>query len=497
MHTEAIDNKILEVIGDNSITIGGENILHDQVWPELEKSGEEAARKKYFEVLRDFKIRIGTLLKTDNVSFLIGAGCSLAAGGKSLASIPIELERYLLEQGMIEDEPEQWLSIFYDVVGLLTGNEANNFDSVERKRMLEELDDSTNSQEQDDDTTSEQAKDLAIKLNVEEFFNRLYSWRSSIADGKVDITLKVSEGKAIALADLDKLISNLTKGLVERCLPNDINADDLEVHRFMIKKVLTRPLNLRRVNLFTLNYDTLIEQAADAGGVVLIDGFVGTLKRVFRPESFDQDLYFPAQTTEGRVHRLDRVAHLYKLHGSITWHRVEPTADNPYGLYATFYNQEYYNDDILIYPTPLKYGQTLGLPYSELFRRFATAIVQPQSILFTIGYSFGDEHVNAIIRQAMAIPSFTLVIIDPNPKGKFLDILRERADQRVWIISGYGHEGEKGLQGLGTFRGFVEQLLPDLREEDIQKRVAGTFNALVSVNSRRNGKDKELSAGDE
>src|SRR5205823_14669885 len=116
-------------------------------------------------------------------------------------------------------------------------------------------------------------------------------------------------------------------------------------------KALTRPLNLKRVNIFTLNYDTLVEQAADAEGVVLIDGFVGTLKRIFRPECYDQDLYFPAETTEGRVHRHDRVAHLYKLHGSITWIREEPNWDNPYGVIA---GAEGPNDEqtLLIYPTP-------------------------------------------------------------------------------------------------------------------------------------------------
>jgi hypothetical protein len=58
--------------------------------------------------------------------------------------------------------------------------------------------------------------------------------------------------------------------------------------------------------------------------LVLIDGFVGSVRRIFRPESYDQDLYFPAETTEGRVHRLDRVAHLYKLHGSVTWKGEKP-----------------------------------------------------------------------------------------------------------------------------------------------------------------------------
>jgi hypothetical protein len=125
---------------------------------------------------------------------------------------------------------------------------------------------------------------------------------------------------------------------------------------------------------------------------------------------------------------------------------------------------------LLIYPTPAKYGETLGLPYSELFRRFAAAVVRPQSVLFVIGYGFGDEHVNAIIRQALAVPSFTLVIVDPAPKSNFVKTLRKQKDRRVWIAAG---------PSLGTLAGFVEHVLPDLRDEEIRKKVLATHRALA------------------
>src|SRR5204863_3412176 len=131
---------------------------------------------------------------------------------------------------------------------------------------------------------------------------------------------------------LDECLRRTTQALAARCkLPMDKpEFKGFRAYQDLLKKILTRPLNLKRTNIFTLNYDTLAEKAADGEGIVLIDGFVGTLSRIFRPECYDQDLYFPAQTTEGRVHRLDRVAHLYKLHGSITWIREEPNWDNPY-----------------------------------------------------------------------------------------------------------------------------------------------------------------------
>jgi len=139
----------------------------------------------------------------------------------------------------------------------------------------------------------------------------------------------------------------------------------------------------------------------------------------------------------------------------------------------------------MLYPSPLKYGEILGLPYSELFRRFGNAIIQPQSILFTIGYGFGDEHVNTLIRQALSIPSFTLVIIDPNPKSDFFNRIKELKDERVWTITG---------AGLGEFSNFIQKLLPDLREEEIDMKVIDTYKKLESIDNKENNLEEENNA---
>ena len=308
-----------------------------------------------------------------------------------------------------------------------------------------------------------------LQANYELVLSTLYRWRASMP--KRGGSLYISNSNEIILKsnDLDKCIRFSTNALISCCqLPVQGKENGLETFRKFIRKILTRPLNLKRSNIFTLNYDTLIEQAADGEGVVLIDGFVGTLKRVFRPECFEQDLYFPAETTEGRVYRHDRVVHLYKLHGSITWFSDQPEWNNPFGLVSK--DTATNNDDIVvIYPTPLKFGETLGMPYAELFRRFAEVIARPQSTLFVFGYGFGDEHVNAIIRQALAIPSFTLVVVDPDPQSDFVRVLKQRKDKRVWIFSG---------KVLGSFSGFVNYALPDLRDEDIRRQVIATHRAL-------------------
>ncbi|MBE0613816.1 MAG: SIR2 family protein [Burkholderiales bacterium] len=441
------------------LKIGGNEILSNQLIAELSSEDAETKRKaeaNLNEKLKETRVRVGTLLKTDNVSFLIGAGASMKAGGVGLASIPPKLERALHEkaQAVAAGEDTGWLSLFYATVSALSGQA---FELAARREAL--------------------AGDLEqvskITYNLEDYLSQLHVWRAGMGKYAASTTLDLGNGATLPMSKghIDGLIREINRSLTSLTnLPAIGKEDSLADHRRLIKKVLTRPLNLRRANLFTLNYDTLIEKAADAEGAVLVDGFVGTLRRIFRPESYNLDFYFPAQTTEGRVHRFDRALHLYKLHGSITWHRCAADWENPYGLYATFYNEVAPEDDVQIFPSPLKYGQALGLPYSELFRRFGSAIAQPQSVLFAVGYGFGDEHVNAIIRQALAIPSFTLVVVDPAPKSDFVSHLKLLGDERVWLVGGWE---------LGTFEHFVGKLLPDLREEEITDKVMKTYKALA------------------
>ena len=55
--------------------------------------------------------------------------------------------------------------------------------------------------------------------------------------------------------------------------------------------------------------------------------------------------------------------------------------------------------------------ETASYPYVELFRDFAAAICRPNSTIVTYGYSFGDDHINRVLRDMLTIPSTHLVII--------------------------------------------------------------------------------------
>ena len=442
--------------------IGGEELL-SSVQAESPSAGSDTQKgapgDRQRETLEDIRVRIGTLLKTETISLLLGAGSSVDCGGQLVGVVPLRVERDLINEsitGMQRPRLRRWLRVLYLAVRCSGGGDST---PVTREEILARREALNGGGAE------------PLQANFEQVLATLHRWRSALPETggrlRVDgMPLVDTTGDA-----LDACLSRATLALARACdLPTASEETGLATYKTLVRKLLTRPLNLKRVNIFTLNYDTLVEQAADAVGVVLLDGFVGTQCRVFRPESYEQDLYFPAETTEGRVHRFDRVLHLYKLHGSITWTARESSMDDPYGMRSAVFDPTE-TQPLLIYPTPAKYGETLGLPYSELFRRFAGAVARSQSALFVIGYGFGDEHVNAIIRQALAVPSFTLVIVDPVPKSAFVTALRKQHDRRIWVATG---------PMLGTLAGFVNHALPDLQDEEIRKKVLATHNALAT-----------------
>lgn len=175
-----------------------------------------------------------------------------------------------------------------------------------------------------------------------------------------------------------------------------------------------------RLNIFTTNYDRLIEAGADVAGLRLIDRFVGALSPVFRSSRLDIDMHYNPPGIRGEPRYLEGVARFTKLHGSLDWINVENDIRRiglPFGaetlkpfLEAAGLSTDF--SSLMIYPNSAKDRETAEYPYVELFRDFAASLCRPNSTLVTYGYSFGDDHINRVIRDMLTIPSTHLVAID-------------------------------------------------------------------------------------
>jgi hypothetical protein len=186
-----------------------------------------------------------------------------------------------------------------------------------------------------------------------------------------------------------------------------------------------------RLNVFTTNYDRLIEAGAELAGLYLLDRFVGTLTPIFRSSRLNIDMHYNPPGIRGEPRYLEGVARFTKLHGSLDWVQVGDVIRRiglPFGAkcitpYMDVSGIEVSAHRLMIYPNAAKDRETAGFPYVELFRDFAAAICRPNGTLVTYGYSFGDEHINRVILDMLTIPSTHLVIISyDDPIGKIMDI---------------------------------------------------------------------------
>ena len=283
----------------------------------------------------------------------------------------------------------------------------------------------------------------------------------------------------VSAADALLLEQLLKKWLYHRCKAlNTIEDKRLQNHEELFRRILLRSTTLPRAKIFTTNYDLLLERALDNLGVLYFDGFLGTINRTLRTESYHYDLYYPGETTEGRVSRVDRVLHLYKLHGSINWRRRHTGPEDVIISHTQPEEHEY--GDVMIYPSPLKVTEMNGYPYAEMFRHFSTTIHQPQSALLTIGYKFQDDHINRLIHQALSIPSFTLIVVTPSittptdenklePPHEIWRLINRVKSNRILVITG-GTKDATGqyASGAGTLQDFSTIWLPDISELNVE-----------------------------
>ena len=308
--------------------------------------------------------------------------------------------------------------------------------------------------------------------------------------------------------NINKLIQIIQSVIFYCCnlkLPKDNENNTYNTHKQFIRKLIGRTdPKLKRVKLVTTNYDTLLEQAMDDLGVLYMDGFVGTVNRKFDTSCYGLDYYYPGEQASGNVARYDKFLHLYKVHGSINWwgekQKITWKSKDNLPVFCKTCSEdknkrlfdmidEVYknlskdsNKWLGIQPTIIKYYETLNMPYSHLFRYFANALKEPQTVCFVIGYSFGDTHINNLIYDAMANPSFNLVIISPNLSKEIQNILEKEQLERVFWFGGK----------FGKFETFVKDLMPDLdeikTEIQIQKMLRDLKN-IDKINNENKGND--------
>ena len=165
------------------------------------------------------------------------------------------------------------------------------------------------------------------------------------------------------------------------------------------------------LKVFNLNYDPLVERAAEAAKVRLCDGFLGVEHAYFNPGVFDERIGRIRGTHKGRqFDETEWTLHLVKLHGSLGWYECPNRGVRrcAYGLAPPNNTKR-----LMVPPQRRKATDTMHAPYAALWTFFRGCLShndRPINRLACFGYSFADEHVNATIEAALARTDFTLLV---------------------------------------------------------------------------------------
>jgi hypothetical protein len=233
----------------------------------------------------------------------------------------------------------------------------------------------------------------------------------------------------------------------------------------------------RPLELFTVNYDLLIESGLEALGVPYFDGFVGTMRARFRSDlveaSAGEDRWLPSF-----------LVRVWKLHGSVNWAWTVTPNPGVIRLGAAVPSDQ----TAVIYPSDAKYDESRRLPFVVLQDRLRRALDQPETLVLISGYAFGDQHLNEMIFDAAR----------RRPRSEFIAFCYSKIPDELAELAVTTPNVQVVTRAEAILGGFrnpwhpPEDSLSDVWADDTFR--LGDFNSLTQFLARSSPPEAELEA---
>lgn len=205
------------------------------------------------------------------------------------------------------------------------------------------------------------------------------------------------------------------------------------------------------INVFTTNYDLLIEKAFEKSCIDYIDGFAGRLNPTFSTANYG--VVLSRQTSISSMTSEIVTFNLYKVHGSINW-----TYSSSEIMYTNHIEKirrieehlndedfsEYYSTLAIVNPSKNKLKQTvLDVNYYDQLRMFCNELEKNNTLLISYGFSFADEHIlQMTLRALKGNPTFSLIIFSFNEESTshYSKIFEDFPNVSVFQLVAYGEK---------------------------------------------------------
>ncbi len=290
------------------------------------------------DVLREIRELKTHLSYSKNIGFFFGAGTSCALGIPDISQLTCEVEATLKDCaaktfGIIKD----------DLKMLIQGRDVNIEDILNQLRRIREL-------------------------------------------------TKESESKAyqgVCGKDAAALDGEICKAIYQIITKKETAASLTSTKQFFaLYNLLNRDFTKE---VFTTNYDLIIEKALEASEIPYFDGFVGSFEPFFWQESVDH------QAQHGDLTK--NWIRLWKIHGSLSWfwRYSDTTKSHRIIRIGNVGNVADIKNELVIYPSKDKYDSSRKQPFITYFDRMRDYLLGGELLFVFTGYSFSDQHINEIV----------------------------------------------------------------------------------------------------
>ena len=225
----------------------------------------------------------------------------------------------------------------------------------------------------------ESYRSLSDNRNIEEILTRLRLIAQALDGG-----YQILDGfTAAAARELDRQICSKIAEIIA-----DTPAEQTHHQRF--GRWVSRAQHDQPVEIFTTNYDLMLEKGLEWAAAPYFDGFVGSIVGRFRADMVD------GEASSQGLQPPHRWVRLWKLHGSVSWvNEVVDEVKIVSRLPAAVLSEG--ENSLAIYPAPQGYEGSSRSPFAALSDRLRRSLAIPHTTAVICGYSFGIKHINELI----------------------------------------------------------------------------------------------------
>jgi hypothetical protein len=289
-------------------------------------------------VVREIRELKNQLSYSKNIGFFLGAGSSCALGIPAIGPLTSEVEKSL------------------------TGALASNFKVI--KQDLEST-----------------FKDKII--NIEDILNQIRRVREITGEKKEKKYLDI-DGESAKKLDVE-ICKQIYRVIIEKEMLAKLDS----TKRFLAWLSLQNRDSSKEI--FTTNYDLILEKSLEETNIPYFDGFVGSHEPFFWQESIDK-FVLKSDVTQNWLR-------LWKIHGSLSWFwkKNEKTNSHKVIRIGKVDKIDDEKNELVIYPSKDKYDSSRKQPFVAYFDRLKNYLLNGELLFIFTGYSFSDQHINEII----------------------------------------------------------------------------------------------------